>query len=68
MTHDAEEQGVVTLIPFGNIANRLLAVSSAISYFSSIEKPIEIVWFKTPELCSEYERLFQPDVSFDKEY
>lgn len=68
MTQETEEQGVVTLIPFGNIANRLLAVSSAISYFSSIEKPVEIVWFKTPELCSEFERLFHPDISLDEKY
>lgn len=62
-----QDRGSVTLVPFGNLAQRLLAISSSVAYFKSIDKPLYIVWFPSPEVNTRFERLFRLDVTFEEE-
>lgn len=62
-----EDKGSVTLVPYGSIPDRMLAMASAISYFSSIDKPLHIIWFRNEEVEVGYERLFSVDLSVQKQ-
>lgn len=49
----------ITLIPVGGLANRMMAVESAIALSKETNMPLEIVWFKDWGLNSPFHKLFE---------